>query len=630
MPMTFANRKNVWVRLSRTGAFLAVLCVVLLIHCAVPFVGVPTLGQALWASGFAQSYVNHGWLSIYATDFGQPIPAAIAFGLSGTFVQGIFMRLAGVHAIDAYTMMFVFYLGCALYGASAMARRLGAPFYSALLLGVLWLALPIVWGHGPYSMLSLGFALLPLYLYSADTLFDEPAALPMLARALRFLLVCVVAAFMDGYTFVMFFLVAAVVLAGALISGRLSRWYVVRGPLPTIVAGFSIAYLLYRNFVDMQGFDPSPIDFFRAWGVDLVMLAKPTRGVLWLWDTINWAANRSDKIFWGDASVWVTTFVAPLLVLGIAGFIVAKDRQRAAQWMVIALIGTYFALGPSLKIASTKQVVGATTEETGVLMPEKYAVMPTGSAWVSENIPGFKNMRAPYRWMGMGALGLWALGCVFFVRLSERNLLAAQIVIMVAVVTFLPHVANRLRASIDNRERVRHLDEGLLRDLDTATGVGKTVFFAPYSNDFLVGYLAASGGFKALNIGGDKNVASARTAWSASALMLDDGHLHDPAFLFNARKMLLTDEVDMIIFPYFDPYLSVMRWPPEKALVAQRKDSFLPIAREIAASDCFELVEYPLFSTVSLSAAGMQLARAIQDRGGTYDVNTTDRLVCAK
>jgi len=68
-------------------AFLLAIAFCAYIHGAIPFLAVPSIGQAFWISGFAESYVNAGWPSIYAANAGYPLPAPIAYGLSGTFCK---------------------------------------------------------------------------------------------------------------------------------------------------------------------------------------------------------------------------------------------------------------------------------------------------------------------------------------------------------------------------------------------------------------------------------------------------------------------------------------------------------------------------------------------------------------
>ena len=175
----------------------------LIINGAIPFVGAPTLQQALTTTaGFAQSLLNSG--SFYAENFGHPTPMPRSFGLSGVLPTSLFL-LFGISAIDSYTLMVTGYLVLAFFGGYFFAKRIGVTTYSALFLSCLWLVQPVVIGHAGYSMLSLGFALLPLYLYSTlNVYWRQPCGGNSWSHFFVFFLTCILSVFMDGYTFVMF------------------------------------------------------------------------------------------------------------------------------------------------------------------------------------------------------------------------------------------------------------------------------------------------------------------------------------------------------------------------------------------------------------------------------------------
>lgn len=597
-------------------AFLAALAFACVLFGAIPWLTVPTIGQAIWASGFAQSYANAGGLTVYATDFGLPSPAPISFGLSATFVQGLLIRIFGMAAIDAYTLTVVLYLALALYGAMAMARMLGASRYQAIAIAALWLTVPITWEHVGYSMLALGFALLPLYLYSMSRLFVVRGPRNVVAAAIGFILACNMSVFMDGYTFVMFFVASAILWGTTFLTDADSRKRTILVVLPILALGFFVAYFLYTLFIGNHHYRTFPLTFFRAWGVDITMLLAPTRGIHWLWDTLGFSFARNEQMFWGDASVWMTSFLAPLLLGGLLGCIVGKDRLRSKALLAMAVVGLYLSLGPSLKINSTKQVTGISQEDRGPLMPEQYALVPTGSGWLFENVPGFRDMRAAYRWIGLGALGLWGLTALLLIRLHGRHRGLSYSLAALLATSFLPHIANTVRSAISFRERIGTIPKMLGNDLHEVAGNNGTLFFAPHGNDFLANYLAATNNFKTYNIGGDKNVEMAQLGWIEPMRGLDANSLSSPDFRQNVRGILLTGSVDAIILPYFDMFFDALQWPPSSAKTRERRGERWPVAQAIAASPCVNVREFSMFAAISLNEMGRQQQEYLRRESG--------------
>ena len=591
-------------RLACVLAFLVALAFACILFGAIPWVTVPTLGQAIWASGFAQSYANAGGFAIYATDFGLPIPAPIAFGLSATFVQGLIIHLFGVAAIDAYTLTAVLYLALALHGSTSWARSHHAPFALAVSLGLLWLALPIVWNHVGYSMLALGFALLPFYKYATDRLLTANEHISMIVAATRFLAACIISVFMDGYTFMMFFVASVVLGCARIVTDGISRTRSMLFSLPCMIAGFALAYLLYTAFIGRSGYAAHPLAMFRALGADVTMLIAPTRGAHWLWDAIGLSVPRSMNMFWGDGSIWMTTFIFPLLLVGVAGFMAARDYKQATPLLIIGVVGIYLSLGPSLKINDTKSGLLLAKAGNTYLMPEKYAPIPTGSAWLSRHVPGFKQMRASYRWIGLGMLGFWMLSVLLTIRLHGRRTGWAYALVLLLIICFIPDFRRTLQVAVANRKNVHAIDAALDSDLHAVAGDHGVLFFAPYGNDFIVPYLAATDDFTSYNIGGDKNVELAQSAWSERMLTLNSANLGSQEFLRDMRSILLVGQVNAIVLPYFDMLQAALQWPPSNASVHTLREQRLPIARATATSPCFQLQNFPMFSAVSLSDFG--------------------------
>ena len=115
---------------------------VLILYGALPFISMPTLGQAFWTTGFAQSMANQSLFSIYATNIGNPEPAAMAFGLSGAYITSILIRL-GIEPSNAYSFMHIFWLSIAFFGSYRLSVLFKVNQYLSVATATLWLSCPI-------------------------------------------------------------------------------------------------------------------------------------------------------------------------------------------------------------------------------------------------------------------------------------------------------------------------------------------------------------------------------------------------------------------------------------------------------------------------------------------------------
>ena len=126
----------------------------------------------------------------------------------------------------------------------------------------------------------------------------------------------------------MMFGVATSFLGGyALIRGRGRRRHVVTSALPVHVAGFAAATLLYTAYVGGSCLNQLCLSTFGVGGYDLTFLAVPTRGIHWLWDVLRLSVPGRSEQFFGDSSVWKTTFSLPLIVLGLVSWWRMKSGQ---------------------------------------------------------------------------------------------------------------------------------------------------------------------------------------------------------------------------------------------------------------------------------------------------------------
>lgn len=543
--------------------FIVAISFVLLLQGAVPFVMIPTLGQAIWSMGFAQSFANGAIFDFYAHDFGIPRPAAIAFGLAGAWPASLLIRL-GLDPADAYAGTAACWLTLAMCSAYQIARLFGATRAIALLGAVTWMTMPIIWGHDGYSMLSWGIALLSFYFLACIRLIlGAPEKKQVDLTAIFFYFVAaIIAVFMDGYTFMMFAAGSSILLLCSLINQPALRGTLIRVAVPVHFVSFAFAYGLFSVFIGKSHFDPHSIDFFRGWGLDLSFLVVPTEGVHWLPDFLGVSLNRTDRIFFGDASVWSTTFALPVTILGLVSWF--RERRNisiSSGALLMAAFGFYMALGPSLKINSTKpeSLQLSNPGQESALMPASHAIVPTGSAWASASLPGFNVMRASYRWSALSIFGLWLLIVISLSR-SNRSTRIIWVLGIVGINIFnVPHLQRRWRYCIGNRDMFQQIDRDLVADLRAHIRPSDTVAFIPWRNDFLANYLAPKVGFRTFNIGGDKNLAAAQASWPAEMLALG-GEL-DAGEALAAAKMLMDGTADVLVFPHFDMLLSAHVWP---------------------------------------------------------------------
>ena len=565
---------------ARTWGVVAALFVgVLGVHTALPGVAMPTLGQALWTTGFSESFIRGGVFNVYAHNFGFPTPAPIVFGLPGAYPAGLFIG-AGLHPGDAYALVLCLWLAVAFWGATRVGRLLGLALPSAALGATLWLTLPLVWNHAHYSMLSMGFALLPAYFAAPLALVRALPSQP-LARtglAVQYALTCSVALFMDGYTFVFFAVASSLLVVWMALTDLAQRRLLLRFGVPLHALSLALAVLLYRAYVGRAEFHVEPMEAFRGWGVDLRFLVVPTRGTHWLFDTLGLSTARSSIEQFGDASVWQTTFVLPLLLAGAyAWWRVRAQNRLALVFLAMALFGGYMALGPSLKFGQERPP--ALQAQHDPLMPRELAGPRTGNSLLSKHVPGFKNMRASYRWMGLCALGFWLLLLLWLAQPGARRRYAVVLLILLAN---LPHPLEKWRSAVAYRDNLRQLDRELLDDLHQSLKPQERVLFLPFGNDFMVNYLAARLGLRAYNLGGDKNLAMARAGWPAAIQAFEMGQI-DAGFVARVAQVLQPGrEVDVVVLPHFDLLWAAHLWPcGEHGLAKCPSD----IARDLAATE---------------------------------------------
>jgi hypothetical protein len=610
------DKSQDWTVRERVFAAIAIT-VVLLLNGAIPFLMTPTLGQAIWTTGFSQSFANGSLYNIYAHDFGIPKPAPIAFGLSGALFASLLIRF-GFSPADAYSGMVAFWLSVAFISAYQIVRFFGGARSISLLGSLTWMSMPIIWGHAVYSQLSLGIGLLAFYFLAALKLFCAELEINRvsLSTVLFNMLVVIIAVFMDGYSFMMFATGTSILLVFIFISKREKRAMLLWKIIPIHIASFSFAYTIYASYIGKLYFEPAQMDFFRGWGLDLSFLVLPTKGVHWLPDLLDISVPRSDKQYFGDASVWTTTFSLPLLIIGIVTWL--RNRRRIpliTGVLLVAAFGFYMALGPSLKINSIKP----DSLSTLVTMPADLAVMPTGSAWISEKLPGFNGMRASYRWSALGVFSVWLMIIISIAHDNQRNRFWWMWALAIIVICNIPHVSTQWKNTIEYRNSFKLVDQNLISEFRKKTKPGEIVSFIPWGNDFFANYLASRTGFRTFNIGGDKNLAMAQTEWPAEMIALSEADINY-GNIFPAIKMLVYGTTDVVVIPYFNLLWSAHLWPciDETKIIIQEQfkagipSFFCPAEQKIKMNfivnmlqeqPFLDVVDSDLFATIRLRPA---------------------------
>ncbi|MGO4389113.1 hypothetical protein AB4Y85_16410 [Microvirga sp. 2YAF29] len=543
---------------------IPLLAVVFVINGTVPGLLIPTTAQAFWTTGFAQSFINDGF-SIFAHNIGAPEPAAIAFGLSGALVTSAFLKL-GLSAADAYSAAFALWLTIAFAGAYKLTRRLGAEAIMSLLSATLWCTMPVLWFHHGYSMLALGIALLPFYFYCAVRVLDNPKSISNFAL---FLLACQISVFMDGYTYMMFAVATGFALLFSLIQHRRNDLGREAIKCCSIGVGLLVSYVLYALYVGQAEFVPSPIDFFRGWGANLEFFIVATKGVLFLPDLIGLSEARTAPQYFGDSSVFKSSFSVAIILAAIYAAATAKsDKRLLVLFGLIAVFGFYMSLGPSFKLLVQRP------DGMDQLMPKSFELFPTGNAWFSERLPGFKSMRASYRWVALGVFGCWAI--LALVLSSQRWSITQKIVVLLVVMAFnIPAIGtissyHNARAAVSSRDEV-------VRELAPLVNKEETVAFLPFRNDFFVNYLASKLDIRTYNIGGDKNLEAAREAWPETMKRFSQDAI-DPDFLTNVRAVLENEDANAVAITYID-FLATAHSAPLKLVF---KDELSAIAAKLA------------------------------------------------
>jgi hypothetical protein len=325
------------------------------------------------------------------------------------------------------------------------------------------------------------------------------------------------------------------------------------------------------------------------------------------------SVTRSFREYFGDSSVWTSTFCAPLLLFGSLGFYFGRLNRFATPLLLISIFAFYFALGPSLKVNSLRPASERKDVNELPFMPAQFAVMPTGSALIYASVPGFKSMRATYRWCALLFVVLFGATILLLEELFRRKRSGSACSVVVLLIAMnSPDLSGSFIDSIRNRQVMKRMIDDL-RPLTNVVGRGRRAVFYPQGNDFMANFLSSEGNYYTYNVGGDKNVELASRSWPSPILAFFSAPFNECLELEIAR-VLLSGKADCVVIPYFNMQWHALEWPPDEISVSriQKMGFFLKTASEVKVHYAsfisrlsrnvnFKVKDTDLYAVISLS-----------------------------
>lgn len=585
---------------------------------SIPFYTNPALLQDMWISAFGEAFFNTVPPAMYSHNFGFPTSLPMVFGITVALPVGVLIH-CGIHPTDAYTIVFSLFLGIALWGAWRLAMRMGCKKLVALLGAVLWCTFPIISQISKLSTPGIGFVLMPTYflilLVAYERVCEAHTRLKAVASGIGYILMMVFALFTEGYAFMMFVCVNVLFLMYLFLKGndRRERLALLFRVLPLTVFAILFAYLLYTAYTSGVPFDNvSPIATFRAHGLDLFSLFFPIPGEFWIADFLGTTIEPDkQKLYFGERVEWVMFYSVPLFLLTSLCFFLARNRKKSSLlvfFIILAVVGLYLSLGPSLKYdAHVNAEVDIVNKRA---MDENFAPIPTGSRFLWENIPGFKNMRVTSRWALVFFFSLWAADMICLGALSSKNrkmrACAAGILGLCIILYMPPSYAGSIKFGEYCRRHHFHVDNDFVEPLRGEIDGSSKVAFLPFSNDFIASYLAARLNIRTYNTGQDKTLGLAMKNWPEDFPRFAYNDLADGHRVLDISrsiaKFLQADPERIVILPLIDldwfNFAVYAKAGSREKSIQTRDSAFLPLVQELEKVSGLSVVRKPTYYSI--------------------------------
>ena len=492
--------------------------------------------QYITIIGYAIDFSNNNFSSLYPKNNSYGSRVGLSTMLPPVIMMA-FLIYAGFPPEASFGVVLFLIISIGIYGVARICKNLNLKFYQFLLLSLIWYSSPIVWNHSGYTHLHFAFLIFPFLIWLLHDYTNEFSV----KKWSLYSLFVVMITFTDGYTAAFYLTLSITFLVNR--SGLNLRIY----DILSLILPWIISYILYNKYIDSSSFGAVGIDFFRGWGLDLSYLIFPTDGVHLIGEIFDFSFERNQNLYFGDESVWVTTFLGFFLILPIFYFIKLIKYNPKTLFLYLCLaFSIVMSTGSVLKFDLMK--TGSDQNVKMQTMPEKYIGLKIVPDSIYTDTPVIKSMRASYRWIFLSFAVAWFL--VMLNMSVQGNSFSYNVLNNIylsgVLILFAPNLMLYLDKKIDNLDQVKLIDNIINREIAPHVEKGDRVVFYPFVNDFLMNYIPAYLDLKIYNAGGDKNfnIALKNFPTSISQLNAFDVASLPPSVLF---KMFEEGVVDSLV-----------------------------------------------------------------------------------
>jgi hypothetical protein len=494
-------------------------------------------------------------------NFGFPKGAPKTFGIPVSIAGSLLVR-DGFVSLSSILLIYGVLILVAYVGAISLFMRITRTTWLSIIGATLYLASISIYKYVEYGALGLGIALIPFYL-AVDLRLMDAVGSGSKWKALGWFTVAVIArvfsVFLDGYSFLFS---TALSFSNLLLVPLLARnWKLSVKACAVYFVVCLIAAVSFRLYFPSDALGSTPMDGFRAQGVDVFGLVSPQPDSLynrWLGiggpidPLITYSDGASSRgVFLGYA--WILSLAA-IFTLLVTRRSVAGLSPYLAPICFAGLAALALSLGPSLKYKSYRDAPAQAITASHYSMPEDAAVMSLPTALVYQHVPGVKTARALVRWLTLTRLAIVTLVLVAALTLlNAGHRLAASALLLLALFEIAPDFTSNLQDARRSYARAHTLYYAYPDSLRPLIHPGERALFLelhddPGGNQYTVNTLCARTGLICYNTGGDKASVVVRRQWPVDVLNAANFQQMTAA----VDRMFANKLVDVIIVPFFD------------------------------------------------------------------------------